>query len=105
MTAADPAMPPVVARPASPPAAPASSEAPVRRRGVLVSGSRAKRPEIAQRLLSEIEAARYLGIGCRTLRTWRALGRVHAVRIKGGRTVRYDLLELDALIAEGKDGS
>lgn len=58
---------------------------------------------VEPRLLSEPDAARYLGIAPRTLRTRRALGEVRAVRI--GRAARYDLRDLDAWIERSKQGA
>jgi excisionase family DNA binding protein len=54
----------------------------------------------ARRLLKEREAAVYLGIGERTLRTWEALGRVRACRM--GRTKRFDVHDLEQLIERAK---
>lgn len=55
---------------------------------------------VARRLLAEREAATYLGIGERTLRTWESLGRIRACRI--GRTKRYDVRDLEDLVARAK---
>ena len=57
----------------------------------------------APRLLSEIDAAKYLGVGARTLWGLRNEGKIPVVRV--GRMVRYDRQDLEAWILEHKSGT
>jgi len=58
--------------------------------------------EVRPRLFRTAEAHAYLGIGARTLWTLTNSGQIPHVRI--GRSVRYDLGDLDAWIAAHKQG-
>jgi len=55
---------------------------------------------LAPRWLSASALVAYTGISERTWRSWAALGRVHPSR--EGRCVRYDRLEVDALMQAAK---
>lgn len=52
-----------------------------------------------RRWLNQSAAADYLDVNPRTLRYWTAAGRIPAYRIKGSRLTRYDVADLDALLA------
>jgi excisionase family DNA binding protein len=49
-------------------------------------------------LISEIEAAKYLGLCVATLRAWRCTRRVNLRYHKIGRAVRYRIEDLEAFI-------
>jgi excisionase family DNA binding protein len=51
-----------------------------------------------RRLLTQAEAADYLGVSPRTIRTYIARGILKANRIKGSRLIRIDSAELDAVV-------
>ena len=55
------------------------------------------------RLMKTEDAAEYLGLSIRTLENWRYQGRGPQV-VKMGRTVRYDLRDLDRWIEEHQHG-
>lgn len=55
---------------------------------------------LGRRLVAQLEAAGYIGIATRTLRSWVAAGRIPVVRV--GRAVRFDLRDLDAFIDAAK---
>ena len=53
------------------------------------------------RLLSEQEAAEFLGLKPTTLTTWRCVGRypdLPYIRLGGGRAIRYRLADLEAWV-------
>ncbi len=54
---------------------------------------------MTDRLISETEAARTLGLAVATLRRWRQLGRGPAWHKIGPAAVRYDVAELRAYVA------
>ena len=58
--------------------------------------------ESERRLLSEADAAHYLGISYWTIRNLRFLGELPSVKIK--RRILLDKLDLDAYIARAKKG-
>lgn len=51
-----------------------------------------------RRLLSQAQAAEYLGVTDRTIRNYVARGDLRAYRVRGSRLVRIDLAELDTLL-------
>ena len=53
----------------------------------------------ATELLSQREAARYLGVATNTLAVWKCTGRYKLPCIKIGRLVKYRKTDLDAFIA------
>jgi excisionase family DNA binding protein len=53
---------------------------------------------MADKLLSEIEAAEYMGIAPNTLNGWRCTGRYALKFIKVGRLVRYKLSDLEEFL-------
>lgn len=55
---------------------------------------------LGRRLVSHADAAGYLALGERTLRSWVAAGRIPVVRV--GRSVRFDVRDLDAFVAASK---
>jgi len=57
------------------------------------------------RLVNEIDAAKYLGVSHRTLQNWRIRGGGPRYVKIGQRTVRYRVRELDAWIEELSCGS
>ncbi len=52
------------------------------------------------RHLSQHEAAEYLGVTSRTIRTYIAAGHLRAFRIKGSRTIRLRVADLDAMLEQ-----
>lgn len=54
---------------------------------------------IARRWLDQQEAADHLRVTTRTLRNYAARGLITPRRIRGSRLLRYDLAELDAMLA------
>ena len=55
-------------------------------------------PSIPRRLMSQAEAAEYLGVSTRTIRSYIARGILRANRIRGSRLIRIDSADLDALV-------
>lgn len=53
------------------------------------------------KILSALEAARYLGVAVGTLEVWRSTGRYGIPFLKVGRIVKYRLEDLDAFL-EGR---
>lgn len=49
-----------------------------------------------RRWATELEAARHARVSGNTLRRWRSQGRITGYKV--GRTVRYDLAEVDAML-------
>jgi excisionase family DNA binding protein len=60
--------------------------------------SRLTDPPVPRRLMSQAEAAEYLGVSTRTIRAYIARGVLKANRIRGSRLIRIDAAELDALV-------
>ena len=60
-------------------------------------------PTVTTRLLTAEEAAAYLGVVPRTLRTLRETGRLPAVKL-GEKILRYDLRDLDDYIESVRRG-
>lgn len=54
---------------------------------------------VEQRLLTEKEAAEYLGVPANTLRYWRWMGKPPKYRVLNTR-IRYDIRDLDRWIEE-----
>lgn len=54
----------------------------------------------ATRLISQAEAAEYLGVSDRTIRTYVSAGRLRAYRIKGSRLIRFHADDVAALLVE-----
>jgi len=48
--------------------------------------------------LSQVEAAEYIGVSDRTIRNYIARGVLPARRIRGSRSIRIELADLDALL-------
>ena len=55
---------------------------------------------IRKRLLTASEAAEYLGLAQWTIRQWASMGRIPKVKL--GRSLRFDLADLDDVIEKGK---
>lgn len=81
-------------------AAPPSGQPAGRGRAAGASGGPAP---LERRLVAAPAACAFLGIAPRTLRSWVALARVPVVRI--GRTVRFDVRDLEALVEAAKRGA
>ena len=60
--------------------------------------SKALLPAKPDRLLSQAEAAAYLGVIERTVRNYAARGDLPAYRMRGSRLLRYRQSDLDALL-------
>lgn len=58
-------------------------------------------PDPSSRVLTEVEAAKYLNISPRTLQKWRQVGGGPTYRALG-RLVRYRHADLDAFLAAGE---
>jgi excisionase family DNA binding protein len=54
--------------------------------------------KVPRQLVSLKEAADYLGVSTRTIRTYIARGILRAHRIQGSRLIRIDVADLDALV-------
>lgn len=54
--------------------------------------------EHLRRWLSQIEAGEYVGVTDRTIRNWIARGVLPASRVRGSRSIRIDIADLDALM-------
>jgi len=61
------------------------------------SGAAAK---LSNPMLTDKEAADYLGVSPGTLSVWRCTGRYNLPYVKAGRWVRYRLSDLDAWLAK-----
>ena len=52
---------------------------------------------------TETEASRHARVSGNTLRRWRAAGLITGYKV--GRTVRYDLLEIDAMLTTAQEAT
>jgi len=56
------------------------------------------RTTLERRWVSQAEAAEYLGVTDRSVRNYIRRGVLPASRVRGGRTIRIDVADLDALL-------